>query len=141
LFVLSAKAKLSPAGLYYEVLVSNWLASKGYYTRIRQRSRASRVGEVDIIARKKKFLGEEILFVECKDKKIVTLRDFQKFVTKFSRFQRREAKVRGLLVYTGELEPDVKDYYNSTLDSDLKKNIELIKKTRKQLQRFTKLGA
>jgi Holliday junction resolvase-like predicted endonuclease len=141
-----SKAKTSPAGLYYEVLVSNWLASEGYKVKIRQKSRrigrAGRVGEADIIARKKKGLfGEEVLFVECKDKKIVTLKDFQRFVTKFSKFLDREPEASGLLVYSGELEPDVKDYYYSTLDPDLQERIKLRKKTRKQLQRFTKLYA
>jgi len=46
------KPKVAPAGLYYEVLVSNWLQSAGYNTRIRQRSK--KVGEADIIATKGK---------------------------------------------------------------------------------------
>jgi Holliday junction resolvase-like predicted endonuclease len=62
---MPSKPKTSPAGLYYEVLVSNWLASEGYHTRIRQKSRrigrAGRVGEADIIARRKKFFGVDIL--------------------------------------------------------------------------------
>jgi hypothetical protein len=62
-------------------------------------------------------------------------------VTKFSKFLDREPEASGLLVYSGELEPDVKDYYYSTLDPDLQERIELRKKTRKQLQRFTKLYA
>jgi Holliday junction resolvase-like predicted endonuclease len=138
-------AKTSPAGLYYEVLVSNWLESQGYHTRIRQKSRsigrAGRVGEADIIARRKKLFGEKILFVECKDKKIVTLKDFQRFVTKFNKFLDREPKAYGWLVYSGELEPDVKDYYENTLDEYLYKRIKLIRRTRKFLQRFTKLEA
>jgi diadenosine tetraphosphate (Ap4A) HIT family hydrolase len=96
------------------------------------------VGEADIIARRKKFFGEDILFVECKDKEVVTLKDFQRFVTKFSRFLDRYPKAYGWLVYSGELEPDVKDY-KKLLDELLVERIELIRKTRKQLQRYTKL--
>lgn len=140
---MPSKSKTSPAGLYYEVLVSNWLANEGYHTRIRQKSRrigrAGRVGEADIIARKKRLIGEDIFFVECKDKKVVTLRDFQRFVTKFSRFLDNYPNAYGWLVYSGDLEPDIKDYYNNTLDEYLAERIEFKRRTRKQLQRYTKL--
>ena len=42
------------------------------------------------------------------------MRDFERFVTKFSKFLDRYPNAYGWLVYSGEL--DVKDYYNNTLD-------------------------
>jgi hypothetical protein len=129
-------SKPSPPGLFYEVLVGNWLATQGYKTRIRQRSR--KLGEADIIATKGTF-RKKFLFVECKDKMVVSLADFHKFVSKFSKFSNSKPKARGLLVYSGKLSADVKDYYNKTLDKGLRERVELVRKTREQLRQFTKL--
>lgn len=129
--------KASPPGLFYETLVSNWLESEGYRTRIRQRSK--KLGEVDIVAQKG-TLRKKILFVECKDKETVSLSDFHKFVLKFSKFKAEQSKARGWLVFSGELHPDVKDYLEHTLDREIADSIELKRKTHQQLRRFTKVN-
>lgn len=128
--------RASPAGLYYEVLVSNWLQSQGYRTRIRQRSR--RIGEADIVATKGRIF-KEISFVECKDKDEVKLRDFHRFASKFKKFLDNEPKAHALLVFRGELHPDVKDYWKNTMDKDLAERINLKRRTRDHLRRYTKL--
>ncbi|MEM4281446.1 MAG: YraN family protein [Candidatus Caldarchaeum sp.] len=129
--------KGAPPGLYYEVLVSNWLQYDGYKTRIRQRSK--KIGEADIIATKSRLFNKEVIFVECKDKSQVSLTDFHKFVSKFRRFLNNNGKAEGLLVYSGDLHPDVKDYWQNTLESDLRNRIQLIRKTRDKLRRYTKM--
>jgi len=128
--------RTSPAGLYYEVMVGNWLQRQGYKTRFRQRSRA--VGEADIVATKGRVF-KETLFVECKDKEVVSLLDFHRFVSKFKRFRDSEPKAKGLLVYSGEIHSDVKDYWMNTLESEIRDRIDLARKTRKQLKRYGRL--
>jgi len=127
--------KTSPAGLYYEVLVSNWLESQGYKTRIRQRGK---LGEADIVGSKGKLL-KKTLFVECKNKEVVSLLDFHRFVSKFKKFLDDKPKAKGLLVYSDELQSEVKDYYDNTLESELRDRVGLTRKTRKQLRRYGKL--
>ena len=127
--------KTSPAGLYYEVLVGNWLQSEGYKTRFRQRGK---IGEADIVATKGRVF-KDTLFVECKNKEVVSLLDFHRFVSKFNRFLHQESKAKGLLVYSDELQPEVKDYFDNTLESELRDRIDITRKTRKQLRRYGKL--
>jgi len=114
------------SGMEFERRVVNWLGEKGYV--IRWRRRTKRLGEVDIIAEKGRVF-RKVLFVECKrrEKGKVTLRDFHKFVTKFEKFLRREPNAEGLFIYYGELEKDVRDYYNRSLDPDLAEVITIKK--------------
>ncbi|MEM3419679.1 MAG: YraN family protein [Nitrososphaerota archaeon] len=115
-------------GILFEVKVGNWLSEQDYKISHRKRGR---YGEVDIIATKRKHLfGKEILFVECKDKEKITLKDFVHFVKKFEAFLRKEPNAKGLFVYRGELDKDAKAYYDSQLRDDLYERIE-IKKWRK----------
>jgi Holliday junction resolvase-like predicted endonuclease len=113
-------------GILFEVKVGNWLSEKGYKTSFRKKSK--RYGEVDIIATKRKhLLGKEILFVECKDKEKITVKDFIRFVKKFESFLRKEPDAKGLFAYRGNLEEDAKIYYNSQLRDDLYEKITLKK--------------
>lgn len=115
-------------GIEFERKVLNWLSDQGYNVR-KLRQRSKRLGEIDIIAEKLGFMGrkKEVLFVECKDKEKVSLKDFHRFVAKFTKFLEREPKAYGMFIYRGELEKDVKDYYENTLDPELYDLIEIKK--------------
>ncbi|MEM4466294.1 MAG: YraN family protein [Nitrososphaerota archaeon] len=115
-------------GIEFERKIANWLSNQGYsIKKLRQRSK--KFGEVDIIAIKYGLFGrvKEVLFVECKDKDKVSLKDFHRFVRKFSKFLEREPKASGIFIYRGELEKDVKDYYENTLDVELHDLIKIKK--------------
>jgi len=119
--------KAALKGLTFEIKVANWLADQDY--KIKLRSKSKRLGEVDMIAERKVGIlrKREVIFVECKNKKKITLKDFHRFVTKFERFLNREPDAFGLFIYRGELDKDVKDYYRKTLDPEIADLITLKK--------------
>lgn len=115
-------------GLFFEDRVLNWLVNEGYV--IKGKRRKGRFGEVDIIAEKEErgFLRTtyEVLFVECKHKQKITLKDFQHFVSKFENFLNREPYAYGLFAYRGELDKDIRRYYNQ-LREELRERIDFKK--------------
>ena len=113
-------------GLLFETKVVDYYSQMGYQIASRRRTR---IGEIDIVARKSSFWrGTHSLLIECKSKQKINLSDFVSFVEKFLRFRRQvgEGQSGGVFAYHGELDPNIKTYYK-TIDEGIRSGILLQK--------------
>jgi hypothetical protein len=109
-------------GLMFETKVADYYSQQGFKINSRHRDA---IGEIDLIATRSHFTGTDILMIECKNKELVSLNDFVKFVGKFMKFDKRHGgKAGGIFAYKGRLDAKVKTYY-LTMDRKWKRGIAL----------------
>ena len=93
-------------GMEFENKISVWLQDQGFKVS-KVRARSKRLGEIDLVCSKRKWagFGEDILFVECKDKSTITGADILKFADKVRRALERKKIHSALFAYRGDMDP------------------------------------
>jgi hypothetical protein len=114
-------------GKDFETKIALWLQNQGFKIK-RIRERTKRLGEVDIVCAKKKWwgMGQDMLFVECKDKPTITGTDIVRFAEKVRKGLESGKVHRGLFVYRGELDPNAEKAIR-VMDDDIRDSIQFKK--------------